>query len=459
MKKIALTGQMQVPGDKSITHRALLFSAIAIGDTCIETNSLGRDNLACARVLGQMGVEITGELTDLMLVIAAEEGLTQFTKSRDELCRIDVRGVGLHGLKSPQSELDCGNSGTLGRLLTGYLAGQPLEATLVGDASLSVRPFKRVTEPLTRMGAKFSADMLPITMQGVAPGASLKSLTYFNEKASAQVKSAILIAGLRADGTTVVTEPHRSRDHTERMLTAMGCPLREVRKEDGTWEVSISKVESLRALSLISVPGDFSAAAFFMVAASILPESELYIRNVGVSPTRVGLLYLLRRMGASIEIENAHTSGGELVADLCVRYSPLEGIAVGHEEVVMAIDEIPILCVAAVVAKGRTEIRGAEELRVKETDRLAQMAGLLKSFGVPVIEYPDGIDVDGCSPESLHASPRDAAWRTSGDHRIAMSGAILELWLSGQYQIDDGPAVETSFPNFSGTLDACLAVR
>lgn len=456
MSKHRLTGELRVPGDKSITHRAFLFSALATGETRIETNALGRDNLACVRVLGQLGVRIDGALTPMMQHIAAEEQLTQFETSEDGLCHLRVVGVGFDGFSAPDTPLDCGNSGTLGRLLTGYLAGLPFEATLVGDASLSQRPFRRVTAPLSVMGAKFSGDMLPLRVTGCA---ELQAIEHFNEKASAQVKSAILIAGLRAGGTTVVTEPHRSRDHSERMLSAMGAKILEAKNEEGLWRVSLQASDQLQSLERIAIPGDFSAAAFFLVAASIFDDSELVIRGVGVNPTRVGLLYLLRRMGASIELENAQKIGGELVADILIRKSPLEGIDVDREEVVMAIDEIPILCVAAVAAKGITRVRGAEELRVKETDRLSQMVGLLRSFGVEVEEYEDGIDVHACAPQDLKQSPVDAPWRTSGDHRIAMSGAILELWASGAYRIDDGPAVETSFPNFSGTLDSCAQVR
>jgi 3-phosphoshikimate 1-carboxyvinyltransferase len=302
------------------------------------------------------------------------------------------------------------------------------------------------------MGAKFSAEMLPLLIQG----GDLRAISYDSPRASAQVKSAILLAGLYAKGEVAVTEPSQSRDHTERMLRSMGAPIAEAPTDDSRWNVKLEhQVDSLQPLN-ITVPGDFSAAAFFMVAGSIVPNSEIRIEAVGCNPSRTGLLDLLLRMGAGIELSNQRDVAGEPVCDLLVSSSSLKGIEVGARDVVLAIDEIPIFCIAAAMAQGETRISGAEELRVKESDRLALTVSLLGSFGVEVEEFADGMRIGGIGPAGSQRAPVDAAWRRSGDHRIAMSGAVLELCLHGETRVVDVAAVETSFPRFVQTFQGVI---
>lgn len=466
-RAVSLRGDMTVPGDKSITHRSCMFGAIAQGTSVVVTNALGRDNLSCIRVLGQLGVRISGTLTPEMLELASDEGLlkddaTRFTASSDGTCRLTIVGNGFDGLQAPKEILDCGNSGTFARLLTGLLAGRPFEAELTGDASLVTRPFERVTEPLSAMGAWFSGDMLPFKMRG----GTLRPINYGSPRATAQVKSAVLIAGLQCDGNVSVTEPNQSRDHTERMLSSMGVKLEEQKTADGRWQVRIvERPKALQPLD-IAVPGDFSSASFFLVAASIIPGSDLTIRNIGYNPSRIGLLHILQRMGADITVLNERLVAGEKVADFHVRAAALRATDINAEDVVLAIDEIPILSVAAAVAQGVTKITGAKELRVKETDRLAVMADVLESFGVHCEQYEDGMKVPGLPSlvEEFAAGkrkqpPADAPWRTSGDHRIAMSGSVLETLLFGQFEIADQKAVETSFPGFSRHLNGVVTER
>jgi 3-phosphoshikimate 1-carboxyvinyltransferase len=337
--------------------------------------------------------------------------------------------------------------------LTGFLAGCPFSCTLSGDESLRSRPFKRVTDPLSQMGACFDGESLPLKIRGGA----LKGIDYLSPKASAQVKSAILLAGLQASGPVSVVEPWRSRDHTERMLTAMGCEVRGFELENGHWKVELPGEAERRTLSPleIEVPGDFSAAAFFLVAGTIVPDSQVLIKGVGFNPTRTGLFSILRRMGANIKTYNPRNVGGEEVIDLEVNGAALKGVDVHPEDVVLAIDEIPALAVAAAFAEGVTRISGAEELRVKESDRLKKTAELLKSFSVEVKELPDGLLISGnpALAKSFRESGQTVpdgrtSWRHSGDHRIAMCGAVLEYSLCAEFQLSDAIAVETSFPTF-----------
>jgi 3-phosphoshikimate 1-carboxyvinyltransferase len=465
MSVVSLRGEISVPGDKSITHRACIFGAIANGSSVVVTNALGRDNMASIRVLQQLGVEICGELNHAMYKLAKEEGLQHFSlleNSEDKeldsiygsLCKIEIKGKGFSGLQPALGPFDCGNSGTFARLLTGLLAGQKFESEIIGDHSLSSRPFKRVTDPLSKMGVWFSGDRLPMKIRG----GNLTAITYDSAQASAQVKSAILLAGLQVKNSliqTSISEPHRSRDHTERMLSAMGVKLQEKEDDSGRWNVKILEVPEQLAALEVRVPGDFSAAAFFLVAASIMPNSEITIRNVGINPTRIGLLFLLQKMGANIKIQNERLVAGERVCDFIVRSSILNGITLNEKDVVLAIDEIPILAVAASFANGITEVSGAKELRVKETDRISVTADVIRSFGVEVEEFEDGMRIFG-NPELLKNSPSlpssSIPWRLSGDHRIAMSGAIMENTLTGSFCMLDTKAVETSFPNFSNIL-------
>ncbi|MEO7051884.1 MAG: 3-phosphoshikimate 1-carboxyvinyltransferase [Rhodanobacter sp.] len=414
-----LHGSVRVPGDKSISHRALMLAAIAEGSSRIQGFLEGEDTRATAAVLAQLGVRIDAP--------SAGERV--------------VHGVGLHGLRGPARPLDCGNAGTGMRLLAGLLAGQGFDSTLVGDPSLSRRPMRRVTDPLAQMGARIDAHqgMPPLRLHG---GAALSGIQYQLPVASAQVKSAILLAGLYASGTTEVIEPHPTRDYTERMLAAFGWPV-----QFAPGRVRLDGGHRLRATN-IEVPADFSSAAFFLVAASIVPGSELRLPAVGLNPRRIGLLHALRLMGADIVVERQREAGGEPVGDLRVRHAPLHGIELPLDLVTDMIDEFPVLFVAAAAASGRTVVRGAAELRVKESDRIAAMATGLRTLGVSVEETPDGAIIEGGtmgagSVESLT------------DHRIAMSFAVAGLVANGPVKISDCGHVATSFPGFHELANGC----
>lgn len=352
---------------------------------------------------------------------------------------IIINGKGLSGLKEPKGEIDCGNSGTTMRLLCGVLAGQPFSATLKGDASLSRRPMKRVIEPITQMGAVFKSESghPPLTVTG----GQLKPIRYKSPVASAQVKSAILLAGLYCNGITSVSEPERSRDHTERMLKASGADL----TIDGL-TVSVRGRAKLDPFEM-TVPADFSSAAFFIVAGIIVPGSGVLIKNAGINPTRVGLIEILKSMGAHIRLENKREVSGEPVADISVTHSQLSGIEIGGDLVPRSIDEFPILCVAAALAHGKTKITGAKELRVKESDRIAAMAAELRKMGVNVEELEDGLIIEG--REKL----KSASIQSYGDHRIAMSMAIAALMADGETTISDTDCINTSFPGFVEILE------
>jgi 3-phosphoshikimate 1-carboxyvinyltransferase len=352
-----------------------------------------------------------------------------------------VHGVGLHGLRGASQPLDCGNAGTGMRLLAGLLAGQAFDSTLVGDESLSKRPMRRVTDPLAMMGARIdSRDGLPPLQ--VHGSQALHGIEYTLPVASAQVKSALLLAGLYAQGETQVIEPHPTRDYTERMLAAFGWPI-----DFEPGRARLSGGHALRATD-VDVPADFSSAAFFLVAASIVPGSELHLPAVGLNPRRTGLLHALRLMGADIRIENPRESGGEPVGDLVVRHAPLHGIELPEALVPDMIDEFPVLFVAAATAKGRTVVRGAAELRVKESDRIASMAAGLRAIGANIEETPDGAIIEG-------GAIGGGSIESHGDHRIAMSFAVAGLIASDAIRLNDCSNVATSFPRFLELANSC----
>ena len=415
-----LHGEIRVPGDKSISHRAVMFASLADGVSHISGFLEGEDTRATARAFAQMGVRID-------------------TPSASE--RV-VYGVGIDGLKVPSAPIDCGNAGTGMRLLAGLLAGQKFDTTLIGDESLSKRPMRRVIDPLAKMGARIDSNEGGLPPLRVSGASALHGIDYTLPVASAQVKSALLLAGLYASGETRVHEPHPTRDYTERMLRAFGYPI-----EFSEGEAALSGGHRLRATDVV-VPADFSSAAFFMVAASITPGSELTLRDVGMNPRRTGLLQALRLMGADIREENAREAGGEAIADLVVRYTPLHGIDVPVELVPDMIDEFPALFVAAAAAKGTTRVTGAAELRVKESDRIAVMAKGLRALGAHIEETPDGAIIEG---GPLHAGEADSA----GDHRCAMSFCVAGLVADGPVRVLDCANVATSFPGFVDLAKSC----
>lgn len=416
----ALRGEVAVPGDKSVSHRALMLGAIAEGTTHIRGFLESADTRATERILRAMGVRIDAP--------AAGERV--------------VHGVGLHGLRTPIGELDCGNSGTAMRLLAGLLAGQTFSSVLTGDASLSRRPMRRVIEPLTAMGARIAADHGELPPLRITGGQALRGIDYRSPIASAQVKSAVLLAGLYALGETQVQEPQPTRDYTERMLAAFGATIGF---EPG--RASLIAGTQLQGMDVI-VPADFSSAAFFIVAATLVTGSELRLMRVGLNPRRIGLLHVLRAMGADIVEEDLRESGGERTANLIVHHSPLRGIEVPIEHVADMIDEFPILFVAAACAKGITTIRGAAELRVKESDRIAVMAVGLRALGIRIEEIPDGAIIEG---GALRGGEVDA----QGDHRCAMAFAVAGAAARSPIRIRDCANVTTSFPGFPEIADAC----
>ncbi|HKZ11365.1 MAG TPA: 3-phosphoshikimate 1-carboxyvinyltransferase [Rhodanobacteraceae bacterium] len=415
-----LRGELCVPGDKSVSHRAIMLSALAEGTSRIRGFLEGEDTRATARIFGQMGVRIVAP--------ASGERV--------------VHGGGVRGLHAPEGELDCGNSGTAMRLLCGVMAGQVFDSVLTGDASLSKRPMRRVTEPLSTMGARTETTEAGTPPLHVRGGGVLRGIDFASPIASAQVKSAVLLAGLYAEGETFVTEPRPTRDYTERMLHAFGWPV-----EFRPGRVRLSGGHALRAVD-VEVPADFSSAAFFIVAASVVPDSELLLRNVGMNPRRTGLLHVLRAMGADIMESNARDAGGEPVADLIVRHAPLRGVEVPVAHVADMIDEFPALFVAAACAEGVTTIRGAEELRVKESDRIAVMATGLRALGACIEETPDGAMIEG---GTLHGGTVES----HGDHRVAMAFAVAGAAVDGAITIRDCANVGTSFPGFVELADGC----
>lgn len=422
-----LKGRIRVPGDKSISHRSIMLSALAVGESRISGLLEGEDVMATAAAMRAMGATIE--------------------RIGDGEWR--VHGVGAGSLLQPQAALEMGNSGTSTRLLMGLVASHPITASFTGDASLSKRPMGRVIEPLSLMGADFTSSpggTLPLMMRGASPAVPI---TYRLPVASAQVKSAVLLAGLNTPGITTVIEPVPTRDHSERMLQGFGAELTVEVEADGTRIIHIRGEAELRPQQ-IDVPGDPSSAAFFIVAALLVPGSELIVENVGLNPTRAGLIEVLRQMGGSIEEVNAREVGGEPVADLLVRHSPLTGIEVDPAIAPSMIDEFPVLFVAAALAGGRTVTSGLDELRVKESDRLAVMAEALKQAGARVTEREDGLVIEGTAGEPLKG---DGPVVTHLDHRIAMSMAIAGLVSRDGVEVDDTRPIATSFPTFEALLD------
>jgi 3-phosphoshikimate 1-carboxyvinyltransferase len=417
-----LHGSLTVPSDKSIAHRALLFGAIAAGTTTIHGFQGGRDNRATLAACRALGVTI-------------EEGAET----------LRVHGTGFAGLRSPSAAIDCENSGTTMRLLAGVLAGRPFTSRLVGDASLLRRPMRRIIEPLARMGASIVSEpgdgRGPLRIEGRA----LHGAEHVLAVASAQVKSAILLAGLQATGTTRVDEPVCSRDHTERMLQEFGVALTRSERS-----VTLTGPQSLRGVA-VTLPGDFSSAAFLMVAAALVPGSELRLTGVGLNPTRTGLLDALTAMGAAVEV-TPDGGGAEPVGSLVVRHRRLRATSITGDLLVRSIDEFPILCIAAACAEGTTEIRDAAELRVKESDRIMVMAEMLRDLGVVVEELPDGLLITG--PAQLAGARVDPR----GDHRIAMAAAVAGLAGSAPVTISDPECAEVSFPGFYTALATAAGV-
>ena len=423
-----LRGRIRVPGDKSISHRSIMLGALAVGETRISGLLEGEDVLSTAAAMRAMGASVE----------RLGEGSWR------------IHGVGVGALLQPGHALDMGNSGTSTRLLMGLLASHPITACFVGDASLSKRPMGRVTEPLSRMGAEFTTSpggRLPLMMRGAAPSVPIE---YRLPVASAQVKSAVLLAGLNTAGTTTVIEPVPTRDHSERMLRGFGAEL-EVEELNGERVIRI-RGEAELTPQVIEVPGDPSSAAFFIVAALVIPGSELIIENVGLNPTRAGLIEVLRAMGGSIEDLNAREVGGEPVADLLVKHSALKGITVDPAVAPSMIDEFPILFVAAALAEGRTVTTGLEELRVKESDRLSVMAAALTGAGARVTETEAGLIIEGTGGEPLRGSANSRT-KTQLDHRIAMSMAVAGLASRDGVEVDDTRPIATSFPMFEVLLD------
>jgi len=416
-KSGSLRGEIEVPGDKSISHRALIFSSIADGNSTIRGLLKGEDNMATLKAFRKMGIDI-------------EEGDGS----------IVVHGKGLHGLSEPDDVIDAGNSGTTIRLLSGLLSGQNFYSVITGDRYLRQRPMKRIVEPLSVMGATImgrdGGNKAPLSIKG----SKLRGIDYISPVASAQVKSAVILAGLYAEGLTSVTEPLISRDHTERMLSYFGASIKRKGRS-----VSIESGQRLEGRDIV-VPGDISSAAFFMVAALITEGSELRIGNVGVNPTRTGIIDILKSMGGNIELVGEREVAGEPVADIVVRSSRLRGIEIKGDLIPRAIDELPVAAVAASFAEGMTTISGARELRVKETDRIATMAEELGKAGIEVETADDGMTIRG-------GRPAGAEFMSHGDHRIAMSMAVCGVAAEGESVVSDTECIDTSFPGFGALLD------
>jgi len=413
----AVNGDITVPGDKSCSHRSIMFGSLAEGTTRVSGFLPGDDCLATMNAFKAMGVEIEGPDADNNVVI---------------------HGKGMHGLSAPEKTIDIGNSGTSIRLLSGILAGQRFDSEMVGDVSLNKRPMGRVVNPLKLMNANVSASddgTPPVVVKGLKENQQLTAIDYDLPMASAQVKSCVLLAGMYADGTTTVTEPGITRDHTERMLTAFGYPV----NVEGN-KVTIEGGHTLKACDF-QVPGDISSATFFMVAGLIASEGQIIIKNVGMNPTRIGAINILKQMNGDLTVLNERMAGGEPVADVLVKASQLKAIEIKESDVPLAIDEFPAIFVAAACAEGTTKLRNAEELRVKESDRIQAMADGLVDLGVQCTVYPDGIDITG-------GEMNTAVIDSHHDHRIAMSFAIASLRAKGEIKILQCENVATSFPNF-----------
>ena len=410
-----ITGRLQVPGDKSISHRAVMLGAIATGETCISRCLLGEDVRSTIDAFRALGVAIT---------CATDHS-------------VSIKGQSYQSLSAPSAALDLGNSGTSMRLMAGLLCAAPFPLQLDGDRSLRRRPMNRVCQPLSLMGAKIATGAEGRPPLEIEPTDQLRGIDYAAPVASAQVKSALMLAGLNATGTTRVTEIAQTRDHSERMFRAFGI---DVEVDSNT--ISIVGGQRVNAADIL-VPGDISSAAFFLVAASICPGSELVLSDVGVNPTRTGVIDILRLMGADIEVVNARVAGAEPIADLRVRSAALHGIEIPSEFIPSAIDEFPVLFVAAAYATGTTTLRGAAELRVKESDRIEAMAVGLQTLGIAVRTRPDGIEIDGSGGEFAGGQVASC-----GDHRVAMAFAVAGLVAAQSVVIDDCSSIATSFPGF-----------
>jgi 3-phosphoshikimate 1-carboxyvinyltransferase len=425
LDKSGLSGTIRVPGDKSISHRSIMFGSLAEGTSHISGFLEGEDSLNTLRAFQAMGVNIEGPVDG----------------------KVTIEGVGMHGLTAPAQPLYVGNSGTSMRLLAGLLAGQRFDVELSGDVSLSKRPMKRVTDPLSEMGAKVETaegGKPPLKITG---NQSLNSISYQMPMASAQVKSCCLLAGMYAEGKTCVTEPAVTRDHTERMLKAFGCDV-----EINASTACVSGPAKLIAAD-IDVPADISSAAFFMVGACIADDSDIVLKHVGVNPTRTGVIDILKLMGADITFSNQQEIGGEPVVDIRVKSSRLKGVHVPEALVPLAIDEFPVIFVAAACADGQTMVTGAEELRVKESDRIQVMADGLIALGVDARATDDGMIIQGGGIGSGTVHSHD-------DHRIAMAFAMAGLRASGEIHIEDCDNVNTSFPGFAELAASCgLSIR
>ena len=435
----ALRGSLSLPGDKSISHRSLLLNALAPGEARIEGFLPSADCLSTMRCLRAYGV--------------------QFDYDPDlDPTSVTVRSPGRAAFVEPDHVLECGNSGTSMRLLSGIAAGRDLLTLLDGDSSLRVRPMDRVLRPLATMGARVDARdhgrLAPLAIRGPDQGSALRPFNGRMEVASAQVKSAIILAALDADGVSAIEEAGYTRDHTENLLSAMGADIRRRPTTspgaDSLPTVEIHPGDDLHPVDL-TVPGDISSAAFWLVAGSIVPDSEIHLRGVGINPTRAGVLDVLRAMGASIEVEEERSVGGEPVADLVVRSATLHGTTVAGDLVVLALDELPVLAVAAAAAVGRTELRDAQELRVKEADRIAATVANLSTLGVDIEERPDGFVIEG--GRELHGGALDSPLDSYGDHRLAMAAAVAALIASGPSQLKGEQDVIISYPKFWDDLE------
>ena len=402
-------GQIKVPGDKSISHRAVMLGSLANGVTEISGFLKGADCLSTIDCFRKMGIDIdiNGE-------------------------NVTVHGNGLRGLKKPDEMLYTGNSGTTTRLLCGILAGQNFNTSITGDASIQKRPMGRVVQPLSMMGAKIENEYCPLYITGT----KLHGIDYKMPVASAQVKTAIILAGLYADGETVIHEIEKSRDHTELMLSAMGADLTV-----DNLDITVKPTNDLTAVN-VDVPGDISSAAFFLVLGAIMPNSQITVINVGINPTRTGIIDVLKDMGADITLENVHTSAGETVADITVRSSSLKGTTVGGDIIPRLIDELPIIAVAAVFADGQTVIKDAQELKVKETNRIRAVVDEFNKCGIDITETDDGMIING--GKSIHG----ADFKTYGDHRMAMSLTVLAQLADGESTLDDSDCACVSYPTF-----------
>lgn len=413
-----LRGELEIPGDKSISHRAIMFGSLAKGTTEVTHFLQGADCLSTISCFQKLGIEIENNADKIL-----------------------IHGKGLHGLSAPSEILDCGNSGTTTRLISGILSGQNFTSSLTGDASIQKRPMKRIMDPLSKMGADITSvhgnNCAPLTIKG----SKLKGIHYHSPIASAQVKSAILLAGLYAENETRVTEPYISRNHSEIMLSHFGA---NVRTEDTT---AIILPEPILEGQKVAVPGDISSAAYFIAAGLLVPGSEILLKNVGINPTRDGILKVAKEMGGNIELLNVNTDNGEPTADLLVKFSALKGITIGGEIIPTLIDEIPIIAIMAAFARGTTIIKDAAELKVKESDRIQVMVDNLKSMGADIESTDDGMIIHG--GKDLHGTIIDS----HKDHRIAMSFAIASLLADGHMTILDRDCVDISFPSFYSDLN------